>query len=129
MIDKLKSICRVTLAHVTGQRAAIAPSEASRHLPEPIRAALDRSIPEPLRVATANLISSAYSAGTSVERARISSIMDLPSARGFAPLAWALAKGGSDPAQAEQALVAAAVDAVAVGTAADAEGQISTLLH
>ena len=129
MTYELISICRATLARITGrrQRAAIAPSEASRHLPEPICAALDRNIPEPIRVATANMVATVYAAGISVERARISAIMELPSARGFAPLAWALAKGGSDPAQADQALVAAAVDAVAA--AADAERQISTLLH
>jgi hypothetical protein len=135
--DKLKSIYLRTIASVARvlsdrrQRTADPPMAVSaRHFPAPVQAALAR-LPDPVREATARMVVAAHAAGVAEERARISSIMELPAARGLAPLAWQLAKRGDfTPEKAAEALCAAAVDAVAVAgavTAAGAERQASTI--
>jgi hypothetical protein len=97
-----------------------------------VRVALAR-LPEEIRSAAERLVVAAYTAGVSVERARISAILDLPRAHGFERFAWALAKSGDlTLTEADQALAAAAVDAAADAAAvaaAGAERQATTILH
>jgi hypothetical protein len=101
----------------------------TRHFPEHVRAAIEK-LPEPIRDATTNLVTTAFSAGVGVERTRIDGIMSLPSAQGFAQLAWQLAKSNDfTPAEADAVLRTAAVDVVAVAAAGSERQAAAATLH
>ena len=110
--------------------AATTRAEAARPpLPDQITEAIERCVPEPLRPATERLVGAAYAAGVAQERQRVREIMNLPSARGFTPLAYELAcRGDVTPAEADRALCAAAIDAAtAAVSAAGAEPPGATI--
>lgn len=98
-----------------GQRATGVPSSSRPGTP-------DLSPAERHEIVIKRLMADARAAGAEAERGRILAILDHPSAKQWAKLAWALAKtNGLDAEAAQRFLEAAAIDAAA------ADGQPLTL--